>query len=133
MPASLLAATLLALSPGPAALLDWYGTSRAEVVVVRVSDGPRPWRDGAGRWHHEPTVTYLDPARHGRQPMTTTLRWFTRHLAPANATVQLHPHLVPYPEGGPAPPPKSNQEIKDGIHRPRDTFVFPYVLDGFVP
>lgn len=117
------------IAPGTVLMLsDWDNRGDVAVTVRAISDGPVPWRDGAGKTHVEPTVTYDDP-RDGS--MTTTVSWFSKHMKVATASKPVQLRLTPV--GMPVslydlpfvfPPPlyapSSNQTIKDGIARPAD-------------
>lgn len=120
MIATLLGLLLAAQTPGTAVRLhQWQGRGDVTVSVVAVSPGVVPWRDAAGRVHHDVTVTYAYP---DRSRFVTTLGWFRQH----QATVPFH-DAVPFAgvavNAGPPRPPRSNQEIKDGVNRPSDVFL----------
>lgn len=103
--------------PGAAVTLAaWDTRGDVTVTVQRVSAGPERWRDGAGRIHTAVTITYRDP---GGGAFTTTLTWFLRHVKPVLRSETAYPATIV------GPPPKSNQEIADGIHRPSDTIYLP--------
>lgn len=133
MLAVLLAALALPPStppPPPGAVVrlqNWSGRAEAVVTVRAVSPGPTAFVDAAGATHHAVTITYVyndAPAR----AFQTTLGWFLKHVQPPAAApgVPFHDAVsfagaaAVNPFVGPPPPPRSNQQIGDGVQRPAD-------------